>query len=241
MKKAYQDVFKRYEKKYMLSRTQYTDLRRAMEGRMQQDQYGLHTICNLYFDTESFSLIRTSLDKPVYKEKLRLRSYGIPGANDPVFAELKKKFDGVVYKRRVSMTLNEAYHYLYSGIQPAEDSQIIHELNWFLAHNDVSPKAYIAYDRIALFGLDDPELRVTFDAGIRWRDSNLDLSCGDQGYRLTRPGNILMELKLPGAMPLWLSHALADCGATPTSFSKYGTCYKEHLCAAAQKGVFVCA
>ena len=96
---TYQDVFARYEKKYKLTLSQYAALRRWLQDRMEVDSYGLHTICNIYYDTPDFQLIRTSLEKPVYKEKLRLRSYGVPGGDTPVFVELKKKLDGVVYKR----------------------------------------------------------------------------------------------------------------------------------------------
>lgn len=241
--KKYQDVFKRYEKKYLLSRTQYTALRRALAPYMQEDDYGLHTICNLYFDTEAFDFIRTSLDKPLYKEKLRLRSYGVPSTADSVFVELKKKFDGVVYKRRTQMTLTEAYRYLLSGIHPHTNDQIIHELDWFLKHNTVSPKTFIGYDRIALFARDESDLRITFDANLRCRETRLDLTCGDSGYRLTQSGDILMEIKLPSSMPLWLSRTLADCEAYPTSFSKYGVCYTGRILPdlAAQKGGIICA
>lgn len=238
---GYQDVFKRYEKKYLLNRRQYTAIRRAMEGRMQEDSYGLHTICNLYFDTEDFSIIRHSLDKPTYKEKLRLRSYGVPGARDQVFLELKKKFEGVVYKRRIQMTLAEAYRYLLAGIYPAQDSQILREIDWFIRQNHPTPRAFIAYDRVALFGTDDPGTRITFDTGLRWRDTALDLSAGDRGFQLQADGTALMEIKIPGVMPLWLSHLLAEQQIYPASFSKYGECYREHLFTGHAEGGNECA
>ena len=243
MAQKYQNVFKRYEKKYLLNHAQYNRLRNLLTAYMQEDDYGLHTICNLYFDTDNYWLIRTSLAKPVYKEKLRLRSYGVPSANDSVFLELKKKYDGVVYKRRTKMTLAEAYAYLLHGIAPKEDTQILHEFDWFLSHTDVSPKTFIAYDRIALFGKEDPELRITFDSNLRSRENQLDLTCGDEGQNLTEADDILMEIKLTDAMPLWLSHILAECEIYPSSFSKYGVCYTNTICQKqiATKGGVFCA
>ena len=226
---TYQDVFARYEKKYKLTLSQYAALRRWLQDRMEVDSYGLHTICNIYYDTPDFQLIRTSLEKPVYKEKLRLRSYGVPGGDTPVFVELKKKLDGVVYKRRVSLPLREAKRYLAYEGRPDLDCQILREIDWALARYPLEPKAFIAYDRIALFGREDPDLRITFDCNLRWRDALLDLSQGDWGQPLLDKQEILMEAKLPAAMPLWLSHVLDRLQIRQTSFSKYGACYQQNL------------
>ncbi|WP_101910672.1 polyphosphate polymerase domain-containing protein [Marasmitruncus massiliensis] len=226
---SYQDVFKRYEKKYLLSEQQYATLHKELESRMTVDQYGRHTICNLYFDTDSFELIRASLDKPVYKEKLRLRSYGVPSQDDTVFIELKKKYKGVVYKRRVPITLREASDYLLRGTEPEKTCQILHEIGWFMKLYRPSPKAFIAYDRVALSGNENSSLRVTFDRNIRFRESLLDLSRGDWGNLILDSKTVLMEIKIPGAMPVWMSDLLTELAIFPTSFSKYGTCYKDHL------------
>lgn len=226
---SYQDVFKRYEKKYLLSEQQYAALHKELENRMTADQYGRHTICNLYFDTDSFELIRASLDKPVYKEKLRLRSYGVPSQDDTVFIELKKKYKGVVYKRRVPVTLREASDYLLQGTEPEKACQILHEIGWFMKLYRPSPKAFIAYDRVALSGNENSSLRVTFDRNIRFRESLLDLSRGDWGNLILDSKTVLMEIKIPGAMPVWMSDLLTELAIFPTSFSKYGTCYKDHL------------
>lgn len=239
-KRKYQDVFRRYEKKYMLSAAQYTALRQRLASRMQEDEYGQHTICNLYFDTEDFTLIRHSLDKPTYKEKLRLRSYGIPDARDTVFIELKKKVRGVVYKRRVGMPLCEAYRYLLSGLRPAADCQILREIDWFQRQYEVRPRAFIGYDRIALFGKEDPALRITFDTAVRGRADRLDLTLGDQGALFMQQGARLMEIKIGEAMPVWLSRTLSACEIFPASFSKYGAYYQNYLLSARKEGV-VCA
>ena len=151
---ASQTVFKRYEKKYFLTAEQEAEFLKRIEGKMELDKYGECTICNIYFDTDDFDLVRTSIEKPMYKEKLRLRTYGVPkDAEHRAFVEIKKKFDGVVYKRRAEMTLGEAEDYLYRGIHPEADSQIIRELDWFLKSNPVKPAVYLAYDRRAFAGV----------------------------------------------------------------------------------------
>ena len=226
-----QTVFERYETKYLLSPSQYAALREKLRGRLREDAYGQYTICNLYYDTPDYRLIRASLEKPVYKEKLRLRSYGVPTADGTAFLEVKKKFRSVVYKRRAAMTLRQAQAYLQSGVRPqAADSQILDEIDWFLGFYRPEPKVFIGYDRAALAGIADSGLRMTFDTNLRWRGTMLDLGRGDWGAPVLTDGSILMEVKLPAAMPLWLARILGGLAAYPTSFSKYGACYQRFLC-----------
>lgn len=224
-----QSVFKRYEKKYLLNRRQYEKLCAFLMSYMKYDNYGLHTIRNIYYDTEQYDLIRASLNKPIYKEKFRIRSYKQVTEHDTVFLELKKKYNGIVYKRREAMTSTEANAYLLHKRQPAKSGQIMHEIDWFLNMNDVSPKIFIAYDRIALYSEQDPNLRITFDHNIRFRDYDLTLSGGAYGKELLEHDQYLMELKIANAMPLWLADYLAAEGIFQTSFSKYGTCYTDYL------------
>lgn len=224
-----QTVFKRYEKKYLLNRKQYERILAFLGSYMKQDNYGLHTIRNIYYDTDNYDLIRTSLGKPIYKEKFRVRSYKQVSDKNPVFLELKKKYDGIVYKRRETLTLSEANAYLMYQQQPFKSGQIMREIDWFLNLNNISPKIYIAYDRIALFSENDPNLRITFDHNIRFRDYDLDLSCGAYGKELLERDQYLMELKVTNAMPLWLADFLAAEQIFQTSFSKYGTCYTDYL------------
>lgn len=225
----YQDVFKRYEKKYLLNQAQYTALEEALLPYLQQDQYGRHTICNLYLDTGDYRLIRTSLEKPVYKEKLRVRSYGVPRRDGDVFLELKKKYKGVVYKRRTSLPQEEAMEFLCNGGTPQGDSQILNEIRWFLDFYHPQPMAFIGYDRVALFGKDGLDLRITFDRNLRWRDTALDLTRGDWGSPIISPELVLMEIKAPGALPLWLCRSMTELKIYPVSFSKYGACYEKFL------------
>lgn len=227
---AIQGVFKRYEKKYLLTPEQYKIVLKCIEEHMEQDMYGLHTICNIYYDTDHFDLIRASIEKPLYKEKFRVRSYGVPGKEDQVFLEIKKKYDGIVYKRRIAAPLQNAQNYLQTEKEDAIGrTQILDEIDYMLHKVKPEPKVYIAYDRTAYYGKEDSELRVTFDTNMRFRDYDLDLAKGDYGKPILEGERYLMEVKLPGVMPLWMSHMFNDNNIFPTSFSKYGTCYTTDL------------
>lgn len=227
MSNGYQATFERFEKKYLLSSRQYKEFRKRTAARLVTDEYGKSTICNIYFDTPDARLIRTSLEKPVYKEKLRLRSYGTPGKDQPVFVELKKKYKGVVYKRRESMMLSEAEAYLLHRERPGFESQVIREIDWFMRYYDsIEPAMYISYERIAQYDTRNPALRVTFDSDICWREEELDLRKGAWGQPVLDAGQCLMEIKIPGAMPLWLGDILDELHIYPVSFSKYGRAYR---------------
>lgn len=222
-----QTVFNRYEKKYLMPEPVYMELRRRLDPYMQEDEYGLHTICNIYYDTPDSYLIRRSIEKPEYKEKLRLRSYGIPTPDSKVFLEIKKKYHKVVNKRRIQLKLREAYDYVERGIRPKKDSQILREIDFFLQRYPLVRGLYLAYDRIALFGKEDSSFRVTFDQNIRSRRSLMGLENGDYGEKLLPDGYYLMESKVMGATPLWFTEILSDLAIYPVSFSKYGNIYKK--------------
>lgn len=220
-------VFERTEKKYRLNAVQYEAVLAGMLEHMRVDAYGETTICSIYYDDHSDRMIRASIQKPVYKEKIRVRSYGVPDSDTTVFVELKKKFSGVVYKRRVGMKLTEAESYLAGGEPPGESTQIIREISWVRDFYRPVPRACIAYDRIALECPEEPRLRVTFDRNIRARSDRLSLACGADGECLLPDGERIMEIKVPGAMPLWMCDLLTRNHIYPTSFSKYGTYYQE--------------
>ena len=222
-----QTVFNRYEKKYLMPETVYEELRTQLKPYMEEDQYGLHTICNIYYDTPDDLLIRRSIEKPKYKEKLRLRSYGIPGLDSKVFLEIKKKYRKVVNKRRIELTLQEAYDYVEKGIHPNMEGQIINEIDFFLKRYPLEKSLYLAYDRIALFGKEDSQFRITFDQNIRSRRNFVGLENGDWGELLLPKGFYLMESKIMGATPLWFTKLLSDLDIYSTSFSKYGNIYKK--------------
>ena len=233
-------TFKRYEKKYLLSARKFELLWERLREQLVPDLFHRSTVCSIYYDSDDFSLIRHSLEKPVYKEKLRLRSYNVPGPDGEVFVELKKKYKGVVYKRRVRMSAAEAERYLAGQSRPPEDGQILREIDFFLQTHEVSPKAFIACEREAWVDREEPELRITFDRNLRWRDTDLHLSSGCGGEPLLPDGEVLIEIKIPGATPLWLAHLLSELEIFPTSFSKYGTCYRQDLLEKYFNGVIVC-
>lgn len=223
---TYQAVFRRHELKYLLTATQYRELRNILAAHMCPDAYPTSTIANLYYDTPDFRLVRTSMEKPAYKEKLRLRTYEPACAETPAFVEIKKKFAGVVYKRRQQMPYQQALNFLAGQSGPGKRSQITRELEWFLhLYRPLAPAMFIYYNRVSLRGVQDEQLRITFDASLRWRAHELDLRSGTHGTALLAPGQVLMEVKAAGAMPLWLAQALAELHIYPHSFSKYGQAY----------------
>ena len=224
---AYQAVFQRKEVKYLLNSVQLQTLMPILRLHMEPDVFPHSSIGNLYYDTPDYRLIRRSLEKPEYKEKLRLRSYGVPGSDSPVFPEIKKKAGGIVYKRRVSMGCEDAMDYL-GGRCPGPEGQIFRELDWMLsAYPELAPRVFLSYERDSWRGSDEPELRLTLDRDIFYRTYDLDLRWGFRGTPILFPDQTLMEIKIPGAAPMWLSHALSENGIFPVSFSKYGESYKQ--------------
>ena len=222
----FQSNFKRVEKKYLLSEEQYEALMERLAGIAEIDEYGQTTILNIYYDTPDYSLIRESLDKPVYKEKLRLRTYGVPGDESPAFLEIKKKYQGIVYKRRISLGYRHAASCMAGHRLEAEPSQITGEIAYFLQlYEDLKPAMVISYDRIALKGIQDPGLRITFDTNIRWRKNDLDLEEGAYGRQILLPGQHLMEVKIAGALSLELARIFSELHIFPSTFSKYGKAY----------------
>ena len=224
-------VFERVERKFLLTPAQYAGLMRTLPEYMQADQYGESTILSLYLDTDDSLLIRRSLEKPVYKEKLRLRSYGVPREMDNVFLEVKKKVRGVVYKRRICLPLAQAMECLAQGSVPAAGGQIGREIAYMLRRYRLRPAVLLAYDRTAYAELEPSpnRLRITIDRDIRSRQTDLDLRLGSVGDPLLAPGMRLMEIKTAHAIPLWLCAVLDQNEIRPTSFSKYGRVYEAHM------------
>ena len=228
------EVFNRFEHKYLLDKDTFERVIKIMDEHMVIDvhnpNYKPYTISNIYFDTPDDYLIRTSLSKPEYKEKLRLRSYGVPNRNEKVFLEIKKKYKGIVNKRRTALTLSDAYSFVRTGKAPEfkdyMNKQVISELEYFLKIYDLSPKLYLAYDRIAYFEKDNSDLRISFDMNIRSRRYDVALERGDYGEKLLPDGVYLMEIKTSLAKPMWLTKMLAELDIKRVSFSKYGTEFK---------------
>ncbi|MDY3917564.1 MAG: polyphosphate polymerase domain-containing protein [Candidatus Limivivens sp.] len=221
-------VFQRHELKYLVDNRQRELLEQGFREHMVPDPHDRNTICNVYYDTPDFRLIRHSLEKPVYKEKMRLRSYGQAVPGDLVFLELKKKYKGIVYKRRISIEEQAASAYL-AGEGPLENqSQIAKEIAYFRAfYRKLVPAVYLCYDRSAFFSAEDPDLRITFDRNICWRTEDLSLEAPPGGKQILKPSCSLMEIKAASAMPLWLVGILEEGEIRQCSFSKYGMAYRE--------------
>ncbi len=223
-----QQVFERYEKKYLLTAEQEALFLKAIDGKMVMDGYGEHTICNIYYDTGNYKLIRKSLEHPLYKEKLRLRTYGVPkNGSHQAFIEIKKKFNHVVYKRRIAMPLQEAEDYLNEGIRPKKESQILHEIDWFLKTHAVTPSVCLSYSRRAFYEFDNPEFRLTIDKNIIGRYDRLKLREGIGGDFIIPEDMRLLEIKIPGTMPLWMSKVLSELKIFSVSISKYGRYFSQ--------------
>ncbi len=222
-------VMRRYEMKYLLDGRQTGFLRRRLEGHMKIDEFGRTSIASLYYDTPDSRLIRASMEKPAFKEKIRLRSYGLATEDSPVYLELKRKYDGVVYKRRVQSTIPEVARFFAGGELTGGDAQIRKEIAYFRDHyRTLEPACLVIYDRAAYF---EPggDLRLTIDYRPRYRTKGLSLTESMDGLPLLPAGWSILEIKVQGAMPLWLSAALSEGNIFKSSFSKYGEAYRQEL------------
>lgn len=226
--------FKRFEKKFILNESQYKSLLKIICEYMNPDKYckngNNYSIYSIYYDTYDNQVIRHSINKPYYKEKLRLRSYKSSiNENDKVFLELKKKINGIVNKRRATLTLEEAEMFLNHRKRPDSmdylNRQVLDEIEYYLANNSVYPKVFISYSRKAFFGKNDNDFRITFDSDILSRRDDLSLKNGCYGEEILPNGYYLMEVKILGAIPLWLTKALSELKIYNTHFSKYGNEY----------------
>ncbi len=233
------ETFERKEIKFLLSGEQYRALKVLLPKYMESDPYCIddktYGIYNIYYDTKNDDLIRKSIEKPYYKEKVRLRSYMSPASpEDRVFLEIKKKIGGIVNKRRVVMTLSEADRYVKYGEYPPDNGkylrkQVLKELDVLFERYDLSPKQYISYERAAYFGREDKNFRLTFDKNITARRYDVTLEKESYGEQLIPEDSRLMEVKISDSMPVWLAEQLAALKIYKVSFSKYGTAYKNEI------------
>lgn len=223
---AEQTIFKRYELKYLITKEQQQKIKKAMEGHMIPDIHGRNVTCSLYYDTPDKTLIRRSIEGPIYKEKLRLRSYGVTNDDSQVFVEIKKKYEGIVYKRRVGMTQKEADAYLLKN-ERVKESQIINEIDYCRKlYRGLAPACMLSYQREAFYAKDDHEFRMTFDDTILYRTDHLSLRDGIFGTPIIGEDEVLLEVKTGHSIPMWLMKVLSENKIYKTSFSKYGTAYK---------------
>ena len=227
------EVFNRRELKYLLSNEDKDALLSIIDQYMTSDPFNkgrqTYKICNLYLDSSSDELIIKSLEKPVFKEKIRLRSYGRVNLTDTVYLESKKKFEGLVNKRRTPLSLEDAYKYFNEGIYPQNSSinqQVFREIDYMMRLYKLQPKVFISYDRLAFFEKNNSDFRLTIDTNIQTRQNDLGLELPISGTQLLSPGTYLMEAKAFKAFPLWFVKFLSSRKLYNTSFSKYGAEYQ---------------
>lgn len=195
---------------------------------IKEDKFGHTTVRNVYFDTDSYRLIRRSIEKPAYKEKLRIRSYEKATKESPVFVELKKKFKKIVYKRRIALPEETAMKWVSGKIDCPDYSQIGKEISYFIDYyGPLKPKVFLSYERDAYYADNEPDFRITFDRSILFRRHDLSLCSDIYGVPLTPDDTVLMELKCAGGIPMWMTRILTENKIYKTSFSKYGTAYKD--------------
>ncbi|UJF16259.1 polyphosphate polymerase domain-containing protein [Jeotgalibaca sp. MA1X17-3] len=227
---GYQNVFKRYELKYILTQEEKESLLQAMEKHMISDPFGKNTICNIYFDTPDKLLVRRSLEKPVYREKLRVRSYGVANPDSKVFIEIKKKYKGIVYKRRINLKEKVARSYLIEGKPLKKHNQISAEIDYLMNfYKNIEPSIFLSYDREAFYSKEDRDFRMTFDEKILARDYDISLNAGVYGEFVLPKDKVILEVKTVFGVPIWLRNFLNENHLYKTSFSKYGNTYLNML------------
>ena len=219
-------TFRRFEKKYLLDDDQYRQLMVKLKDHVKPDKFFETQIRSIYYDTNNLQLIRRSIEKPEYKEKLRIRSYGEANDDDKVYVEFKKKLDGIVYKRRTKAICKDVIEDIdHCAFQ---DEQVGKEIRYALAYYEkLRPAFYIGCTRNSYVANDDDELRITFDRDIRYRTRNLNLRKSAEDKSVT--DKTVMELKVRDAMPLWLTEILDDVKAYPRGFSKVGTAFTKEI------------
>lgn len=220
------EVFRRVEKKYIMTREQYLAIKEMLSEKMIEDSHGKSTICNLYFDTNEYELIRHSITKPIYKDKVRLRSYNLPTLDSKVYLEIKRKYEGVVSKRRIEMTLNDYYNFEEVN-DLCENKQILNELNYYFQFYKLNATMFLSYFRRAFYAKDNMGFRVTFDSNIMARNYDLKIENGIYGDYILDKDKYIMEIKILDAIPLWFVKILDQFNISPCGFSKYGEAYTK--------------
>lgn len=223
----YANVFKRVEEKYLLTKEKKKELFKLINKNIKKDIYYETTICNIYFDNKEKDLTINSLEKPLYKDKVRLRSYGIPSLDSNVFLEIKNKYDGIVGKRRIMIKLKDYYDYIEGKYN--NDNQIMKEIDYLFKYYKLEPFKYVGYHRFSYIDKETEKIRITFDDNLTGRGYDLKLEKGLFGDKCFNNDEIIMEIKTENSMPLWLVNALSELKIYPVSFSKLGSIYNREL------------
>lgn len=212
----------------MLNQKQYELFLKKINDYVEEDKYFKYKICSIYFDTNNYDLIRNSLEKPIYKEKVRIRSYGKVENEDKIFFEIKKKYKGITNKRRITLTYENLKNYLNKNKIPDNSNiQIFNELDYLMNYYELKPKVFISYDRISFISKENKNLRITFDNNLNYRLNELNLD--DEKGKIFNNDKYILEIKTLDSFPIWLVKALSELEIYPTSFSKYGSIYENYI------------
>jgi len=203
----------------LITREQLDSLVRVLGAHLTPNKYFTQTIHNIYFDNDTDDLILRSIEKKEFKDKLRLRAYQMDGELGNPLIELKKKYKGTSYKRRIRLGLGEARELLDGG-ELRHLGQIANEIRFLMARTNCRPKMYIGYDRTSYDVAGHEDLRITFDGNVRRRSENLDFITDPSDKFLISADEYILEIKASTAFPLWLTDALTKNGIYPDSFSK---------------------
>ena len=230
------NIFRRIEKKYILNKEQYLEIKKILQRYMREDSYGKSTICNVYYDSDDYKLIRNSITRPYYKDKVRLRSYNVPTEDSKVYLEIKKKYAHVVGKRRIELTLAEAYDYMEDkNFVENSKKQIKEEIDYYFEFYKLKPKMYISYEREAYYEIGNNDFRATFDTNILARKTDLDLAKGSYGTDILGKDLYILEIKTLGVIPMWFVEILSRFKLQPCHYSKYGVAYESLIMGKALK------
>lgn len=226
------EIFSRYELKYLIPFHLYEELSQILKTRMVYDKYGdsegKYNIISLYFDSADKKIYYETRNKRKYRQKLRLRIYNKATLEDNAYFEVKKKYKNRVNKRRTSIKLEHAYQYIDNLLGKHDEisvsnQQIFGEIDSFRTLYNLVPENIVSYDRQAFVGVDDPDLRVTFDYNLRCRKDDLHIEHGPHGTHFVDPNMVVLEVKVDYSVPLWLSRILSELGCRKGSVSKFCT------------------
>ena len=224
------ETFERREMKFLLTGSQRAALEKKLAPLVEKESYNRYTICNIFFDTDSFHLITTSIERPPFKQKLRMRTYFDGGKRSDTYLELKKKLNHIVYKRRIPAEDDRFLTDLTGALAAMENDNTAREIRYFCSqYPDLAPRIFLSYNRTAYHCISDEALRITFDDNIRWRTTDLNFHSGTYGSPVLEQGQSLMEIKVDNALPVWLSDILTECRVYKTTFSKVGRAYTRLL------------
>jgi hypothetical protein len=225
--------FTREEIKYQITSKIADILMCEFNKRLTPDMFPKYKVHTIYYDNDNDGIITHSIQKPViFKEKLRLRFYENNNVLNPFgYFELKRKYDGTVYKKRIKLSPSQAEELLQgkSALEVLDETQISIEILAFLKRTNAKPKIYIGFERHAYEEKPEMDLRVTLDTDIASRRKGLGLRSSTLDVPLFLGKTFVLEIKSSLAYPMWLAELLSKHKIYPIPFSKWGAIYEKEL------------